>query len=248
MAPIDNLDLPTGPISHSYLLCGSRVFGHYAVVVKAPVNTSGRDTKSSISNSLLLGLRRRDTSAWHQLVELYLPVVYQWCRNRGLQADDAEDVCQEVFITVEKKIAEFDRDDSNQASQADQGNKQAKHTFRGWLWTITYYKIGDFIRRYKREIPARGGTDARELIEQTPEYDEDLSIRSGVIGGLCRRAIDMVQQEFKTSTWQAFWRTTVEGRTVADTAQGLGMSRNAVYVARSKVLKRLREVLGDEER
>jgi RNA polymerase sigma-70 factor (ECF subfamily) len=100
--------------------------------VKDPDNNLGEAGHSgepgSTSLSLLAGLRARDAEAWQRLVYLYGPLVERWCRRRGLQPRNCEDVVQQVFLTVAAKVSEFRRE-------------QKGDTFRGWLWTITRHKI-----------------------------------------------------------------------------------------------------------
>src|SRR5262249_47472275 len=89
------------------------------------------------SPTLVEGLQRGDAGAWERLARLYGPLVYAWCRRAGLQVADAEDVLQDVFVTVAARIGGFRH-----------GGEQA--TFRGWLWTITRFKLGDWLRKRQR--------------------------------------------------------------------------------------------------
>jgi RNA polymerase sigma-70 factor (ECF subfamily) len=176
------------------------------------------------------GVKRRAPEAWRQLARLYGPLVYRWCRQAGLPVPDAEDVLQEVFLTVASRIGEFQSD-------------RQEGSFRGWLRTITRHKVGDWIRRRARSPRAVGGPEAQQVLAEAtaPEADADLP-ETGV---LYHRALALIREEFQEATWQAFWRVVVEGQTPADAAADLGMTRNAVYIARSRVLHRLREALGD---
>jgi RNA polymerase sigma-70 factor (ECF subfamily) len=192
--------------------------------------------RSRTSPSLLAGLKVQHPEAWRRLARLYGPLVYSWCRRRGLQASDAEDVVQEVFLTVARRIGDFRHD-------------QPGATFRGWLWTITRFKLGDWIRRQDSRDPVAGGTDAHRRLQELPDPNGDASVEvapTGATAGLYRRALDLIHTEFGERTWQAFWRVAVEGQTPADVAADLGLTRNAVYLARSRILRRLREVLGDD--
>jgi RNA polymerase sigma-70 factor (ECF subfamily) len=189
------------------------------------------------SASLLAGLQGADPEAWRRLAHLYGPVVYGWCRRRGLPPPDCEDVLQEVFKTVAQKVAGFRRD-----KEGD--------TFRGWLWVITRNKIGDWIRDQQTRESAFGGTEAHQRIQELAEPPEPDAEPEGEpeVGALYQRALDLAREEFAEPTWQAFWRIVVEGQSPADVAADLGLSRNAVYIAKSRVLCRLRELLGEEER
>jgi RNA polymerase sigma-70 factor (ECF subfamily) len=179
-------------------------------------------------------VRARDPQAWRQLADLYGPLVYGWCRNRGLQSADADDVLQEVFLTVASRIADFRRD-------------REGDTFRGWLAGITRNKIGDWLRHRHKGETATGGTDAHQLLLEAPAVEPASWPAPGEPGDLYRRALEVIRTEFTERTWQAFWKVVVEDRLPADVAADLGMSRNAVYLARSHVLRRLREMLGEDE-
>src|ERR1700683_3329399 len=92
---------------------------------------------ASTPSSLLAGLRATDPLAWRRLAELYAPLVFHWCRGQGLQANDAEDVVQEVFLVIHQRICDFRR-------------VTPEASFRGWLWGITRNKLGDWFRRAAR--------------------------------------------------------------------------------------------------
>jgi RNA polymerase sigma-70 factor (ECF subfamily) len=206
-------------------------------IVKDPSNIHGSeapaDGPEATSLSLLSGLRNRDAQAWRQLAGLYGPLVYQWCRAKGLQSKDAEDILQEVFLTVARRIGDF-------------RHEQPEDTFRGWLWTITRNKLGDWLRKQQTQPTALGGTEAQQKLADVPEETPAAAIEPGDVGNVCRVALDRIRSEFEPRTWQAFWQTVIDERDPADVARDLGLSRNAVYIARSRVLRRAREVLGNE--
>jgi len=167
------------------------------------------------------------------MAELYGPVVFHWCRRARLQPADADDVIQEVFRTVAQRIDTFQSDSE-------------QHTFRGWLWTIARHKIGDFLRKQKPGSQGIGGTDAQILLEGAAA--NDVAVEDSIseeIGGLYQRAMELIQVEFQPASWQAFHQVVIKGRSPADVAADLNLSTNAVYIAKSRVLTRLREELGD---
>jgi RNA polymerase sigma-70 factor (ECF subfamily) len=193
---------------------------------------STRDFRPEMTSPTLVeGVKRGDADAWGRLARLYGPLVYAWCRRAGLQTADAEDVLQDVFVTVAARVGEF-----RHGGEAD--------TFRGWLWTITRFKIGDWLRRRSRQAVGSGGSDALQRLNEAadPQVPSDEPVGPS---GLHARALELVRGEFEERTWRAFCRVVVEGGDSADVAAELGMSRNAVYVARSRVLRRLREALGE---
>jgi RNA polymerase sigma-70 factor (ECF subfamily) len=200
---------------------------------QAPSHASG----GSISTSLLARVKAKEEGAGDRLLFLYEPVVVAWCRGAGVPAGDAEDVSQEVFQAVFSGIDRFRRE-------------REEDTFRGWLYGVTRNKVRDYWRRCADRPQAAGGSDAQDALAQAPDnVTSGLSwhCESPEIGGLFRRALEIVQSEFEQHTYQAFWRVTIEEETPAEAAAALGMSAGAVYVAKSRVLKRLREELGDLE-
>jgi RNA polymerase sigma-70 factor (ECF subfamily) len=122
-------------------------------------------------------------------------------------------------------------------------------TFRGWLRRITQNKLRDHFRRRGREAEGVGGSSAQERLAQLPEPERakvaDLAADDEGERSLFARALDLIRGEFAERTWAAFWRTAVEGRAPRDVAAELSMSPGAVRVAKSRVLHRLREELGD---
>ncbi len=168
-----------------------------------------------------------DEAAWARLVELYTPVLCALARRCGVSEADAADLLQEVFATLVQTLPTF---------QYDRGGK-----FRSWLRTLLLNKLRNYKQREGRmhrallELPC-----ADELPDSTLEFSEE-EFRLH----LARRALELIQVEFAPSTWAACWQTVVEGRPTADVARDLGLSTNAVYVARCRVLRHLRQELGD---
>ena len=188
---------------------------------------------ASTSPSLLEQVRQRDESAWRQLSQIFAPSVYRWCRNKGLQPSDAADVVQEVFLAVSKNIDSFRRD-------------RPGDSFRGWLWTISQSKISDHFRRVNARPPIDSQQDSPDQLWNIPTVNSG----SGAVPldheatMLMRRALAIIEKDFSKKTWQAFWRTTVDGRAPREVGPELSMSQGAVRVAKSRVLRRLREELG----
>lgn len=196
---------------------------------------------SATSRSLLERVRAHDSTAWNQLISLYGPLVYAWCRHGDLQTADAADILQEVFLAVATHIGEFRKHGPTE-------------TFRGWLRTITRNKMMDHYRRRGREPGGEGGTEAGTRFAQLPQSDSALSaedesrIERTAEVLLFQTALANIRGEFAPRTWQAFWLTAVEGRSPKDAGDEISMSPGAVRVAKSRVLQRLRQELGDLER
>lgn len=194
----------------------------------APVSTFG-----STSSDLISRLRAHDPSAWERLVQLYGPLVFYWCRRAGLQHDIAADVFQEVFSAIAANVGNY---------QQRKGSN-----FRGWLWTITQNKIHDHFRRLAKHEQAVGGSTAQQQLANVASYqpDEDADEEDlNELSGLLHRALNVVRCEFEQRTWQAFWRTAVDGEESAAVATDLGVTPNTIRQARSRVLRRLRDELG----
>jgi RNA polymerase sigma-70 factor (ECF subfamily) len=190
---------------------------------------------TATSRSLLAGVQAHDDDAWDRLVKLYAPLVYHWCLRWGLRQEDAADVFQEVFLSVSTHIAAFHKE-------------RAGDTFRGWLRTITRNKVLDHFRRLGREPAGVGGTDAQRRLSDLPASEaapEPEPADDQAELSLFYRGLDVIRAEFEPRTWEAFWKTTVEGRAPKDVAPELSMSPGAVRVAKSRVLQRLRQELGE---
>ncbi|MDB5312671.1 MAG: rpoE 7 [Gemmataceae bacterium] len=173
----------------------------------------------------------RDVDAWREFVRIYGPVVYRFARNRGLQDADAADLMQDVLRSVARNAGRMEYD-------------PARGTFRGWLYTVTRNKIYNFLNGQRHRPRATGDADAQERLDATPARDEegpDADWEREYQRRLTDRAMDLVKDEFQPATWQAFWETAVDGKPAAEVGSGLKMTAGAVYVAKSRVLARLRD-------
>jgi RNA polymerase sigma-70 factor (ECF subfamily) len=188
--------------------------------------------ESGTSLSLLQRIRNGDASGWGRVVSLYSPLVYHWCRRFGVEGADADDVLQEVFQAASQNIGTFRRE--------NQGD-----TFRGWLRGITRNKAMAFWRGRQNQPAAPGGSEALQRLEGVAETEPQDAEEADQMSSLFHRALGLLQSEFEPRTWQAFWRVTVDGQSSADVAAELQMTANAVRMAKSRVLHRLREELGD---
>lgn len=179
--------------------------------------------------SLLLQLRDGSNQvAWQEFMRLYGPVVYGFARKRGLQDADAADLMQDVMRSVSSAIGRLEYD-------------RSQGTFRGWLFTITRNKVFNFLSARRLRPQGSGDTTMNRLLNAQPDGNDgaeewELEYQRRV----ARLAMDRVKHEFQPSTWDAFWQTAVEGQAVADVARQLGISAGAIYVARSRVLSRLK--------
>ena len=190
----------------------------------------------TLSSTLLDRVQKMQPDAWTRLVEVFGPIVYRWCRQSGLSGHDAADVVQEVFASVARGVGNFHRSQANQS-------------FRNWLATITRNRVRDFWRRSQKHPEPAGGTAALLHFQNVADpLDESLDATISVEkleGELSRRVLELVRSEFEEKSWRAFQLTAVEGRVPVDVAAELGMSVASVYQAKSRILRRLRQQLGE---
>jgi RNA polymerase sigma-70 factor (ECF subfamily) len=200
----------------------------------AESNGSGQYSSSATSRSLLARVQADEANAWDRLVHLYAPLVLHWCRCGGLRDQDIADVFQQVFQAVVQYVGGFRKE-------------RERDTFRGWLRRITQNKLHDHFRKLPREGGGVGGSSAQERLAQlsAPLPAEDDPQEEHGERGLFARALELVRADFEDRTWTAFWQTVVEGRAPSDVAADLAMRPGAVRVAKSRVLHRLRQELGD---
>jgi RNA polymerase sigma-70 factor, ECF subfamily len=192
-------------------------------------NLPVRPPPSSFATSLSLLMKTKggDPLAWQRFVYLYTPLVVRWCRRAGVVGADADDIAQEVFVTVLDRLGGF-------AHGAEPGS------FRGWLKVITRHKLGDYIRR------SRSRPQTAEIVLEHLSRGEDAVEEIGAERKLlAARALELLRTDFTEQTWRAFWRVVVDDRPVAEVARELGVSGNAVYMAKYRVLRRLRDEFGD---
>lgn len=188
-------------------------------------------TTGSTSLSLVRRVQQGDAASWDRFALLYVPLVYYWCRRDGLQDTDARDVCQNVFLSVSQKVQSF------------QPERQGA-TLRGWLRAITRNAIVDFQRRQGRQVAA--------LDESHPAWDELTSVgdeSSALLNPewavVVQQAAEVVQREVGPATWLLFCHLVLEGRSAAEIAPQHGITVWGVYKARTRVLAKFRELLGE---
>jgi RNA polymerase sigma-70 factor (ECF subfamily) len=184
---------------------------------------------SLTSLSLLERLQQQpDPETWKRLVSLYLPMIHGWLQRHGVAPADADDLAQEVLTVVVRELPRFEH------------NRRAG-AFRAWLRTITVHRVRDFWRG-RRLRPASGDEAFGKLLDQ---LEDPHSAPSALWDRehdrhVARRLMELIRPEFGTKTWRAFERTALEGARAAEVADELNLSVNAVLVAKSRVLQRLR--------
>jgi len=195
----------------------------------------GQATAGSTSSSLIRQVQANEPDAWRQLSRLYAPLVVQWCRQANLQSADTADIVQEVFTAVCKNVGRFRR-------------TSPEDSFRGWLWTITRNAVRMHLRKAGRQVKAAGGSQAQRDLDELPQFFESASHSESLPErhALLHRALQMLRPDFTATTWEAFWRTTVDRVPGPEVAAELGISPGAVRQAKYAVLQRLRGLLADD--
>lgn len=184
---------------------------------------------TSTSITLLERIRRKsDQAAWERFVVLYTPLLLQWSRRAGFAEQDAADLVQDMFAKLLVEMPQFEYD-------ADRGS------FRGWLKTVTVNLCRE--RQRKRLIAqGRGGGD--DPFGSLPARDNwEARWDAEYHDYLVRRALEIMQSQFEAQTWRAAWEVTVNRLTAEETGKKLGLSVASVYVAKSRVMRRLRKEL-----
>lgn len=183
--------------------------------------------------SLLVRLRdSQDDLAWAEFVEVYAPLIHGFACKQGLQDADAADLTQEVLRAVARGIKRLDYDPQ-------------RGTFRSWLFTIVRNKLRTFLASCKRNCRGSGDSAVQEMLAEYPAAGEN---QAEVWERECERrrfewAAERVRGEVKDSTWQAFWRTAIEGDSPQKAAEALEIRVSAVYLAKSRVMARIKERL-----
>ena len=183
---------------------------------------------SETSASLLERLRDDpDDQSWQRLVDLYTPLIRGWLRRQAtLQTQDADDLVQDVLSVVVRRIPEFHR--------------QRCGSFRAWLRSITVNCLRDF---WRSRGDAIGGSNFQQVVEQLQDDDSGMSAQWDQEHDryITQRLLEMIQSDFQPQTWRAFQRVALDGASPDAAAAELGMSVNAVFIAKSRVLARLRQ-------
>ena len=183
------------------------------------------------SLSLLARLRRSPESEnWNRLVDLYAPLLRAWLRKYDVQDSDADDLAQEVLLAVSKDLGKFEH-----------GGQPG--SFRGWLKAILVNRLRKFWRARDRRPQARGDSDIDARLAQLDDPSSELSLiwNREHDQYVLRQLLTLAEPHFAPTTWKAFCRMALDGAQPDVVAEEMGISRNAVIIAKCRVLSRLRQ-------
>lgn len=166
-----------------------------------------------------------DAASWTRFADLYTPLLYFWALRLGLQEADAADLVQDVLLKLAQKLPTFTHD--------------PRHSFRSWLHTVLLNQWRTNRRRALVPVDGRDGAlDEVAVADGTVAFTE-----AEYRHYLAQRALRLMQSQFQPTTWQACWMQVVDGQPAVQVASALGISEGAAYVAKCRVLRRLREEL-----
>ena len=188
-------------------------------------------------DSLLARVRSAaDRDAWDQFALIYRPVIYRLARHRGLQDADAQDLAQRVLIAVASAIGRWEK--SNESVR-----------FRHWLSRVTRNAIINALSRQPHDRAA-GGSSVLELLNEQPgdNPEAEAEIELEYRRELYLRAATIVRGDVEAITWRAFEMTVIQSRSIDETAIELEKPVGTIYVARSRVMRRLRAVVKELEK
>jgi RNA polymerase sigma-70 factor (ECF subfamily) len=185
------------------------------------------------SATLLLRLRDLDDQeAWDEFVERYAPQVFYWCRENYLQDSDARDVTQEVLSKLVISMREFEY-------RPDRGS------FRGWLKVVTRNTVRDLGRKWEQRIRGSGDTNVHDYLHRLADRSSLDSLADSIESRFNQEVLAEAEQRVKLRvhprTWEAYFRTAVQQETAKQASEALEMTVSEVYVAKSRVLKLLRD-------
>jgi RNA polymerase sigma-70 factor (ECF subfamily) len=171
-----------------------------------------------------------DRQAWAEFVDIYAPLIYRFAQKQGLQDADAADLTQEVLGAVARSAPRLDYD-------------PARGSFRGWLFRVVRNELHDFGAARRRHKPGSGDSDMKRVLEEqpAPSEDEAAAWERDYERQLFALACEQVRRDFQESTWQAFWLTAIRGKSGKEVAGVVGMTTAAVYLAKRRVIARLRQ-------
>ena len=195
-------------------------------------NDSIEQSLSSVTTSWLRSAQAGEDAAWQRLVKVYSNLIAWWCRKSGIPAQDVEDVLQDVLAAVARSLPSYEHE-----------------SFRGFLWSITSNKVKDYWRNWHRRAQSGGGGDVQEILDNI-EAESKSSIGSVDVATklIFDSVVQLVRGEFSERDWQVFWDYAVEAKDARSVAESHGVTRNQVFLAKSRILRRIRSEFNHQQR
>lgn len=173
-------------------------------------------------HSLIIRLKdQRNDLAWKEFVCAYEPFLTRLVRKQGTPERHVADVSQQLLIAIAKSVDGW-KPDGKGAS------------FRRWLGRVARNVVIKFMVRERKQVTGQGGSDFLTLIEEIPDASIDAEQANRYEQELILWAAELVRGEFREASWRAFWGTQVEGRSVSDVAEELGVTTGSIYMSRSR--------------
>lgn len=184
------------------------------------------DTSVSFLNSLQAD---GDSRTWQEFVELYTPLIRIWLGGQNVRDQERDDVTQEVISVVLRRLPEFRR--------------QRTGSFRNWLKRITINCWRNYRRKHLKRMAPVGGTEFGQVMNELADPDSQMSRQWDEQHDqyVLQRLLEKIRPGVRESTWAAFQAVTMDGKTPEQAAEELGVTTNAIYVAKSRVLAQLRQ-------
>lgn len=195
-------------------------------------NSEFPDTRESLLMHLQVG---ENPNAWREFVSIYRPIIYRMARRRGMQDADAQDLVQQVLVSVSNAIENWERRDES-------------IRFRHWLRRVTRNAIYNVLNRAPLDRAA-GGTSIQQRLDQEPNErcDFDREVRLEHRREVYLRAANIVRSRVTKETWEIFQMSVVRGIPVEQVSESVGKSVGTVYAARGRVMSKLRNIVDEIE-
>ncbi len=176
-----------------------------------------------------------DGASWAEFLQIYQPVVFRMAKRRGLQEADADDVVQQVFISISRSIDRWEA-------------AEGAPPFRAWLTTVARNAVTKALTRRPHDL-ATGSTSVAELLNAQPDASElTAEMNSEARREIVLRAAEQIRPEYSAEIWDVFWKTSINGEPIAQVAASTGRSTGAIYVARHRIISRLKEKVSEVSR
>lgn len=172
-----------------------------------------------------------DDAAWEEFASIYRPIIVRIALRKQLPFDDAEDLAQQVLLLVLKNISKWKSD-------------PARARFRTWLQTVVRNATMNALTRRPMD-QASGGTSSLQQLNQCPDKADSLWFDLEWQRETLRWVAQQIRGEFESTTWNAFWDTAIEQLSAQEVAERIGKSVGAVYIARSRVMQRIKQRIAD---